>query len=832
MTVFILLAALCLPALVQAQTDAMVQKQQQKKAVFESDQQLFVEKYISQQANIDAIKNRPHDGHDHGPMSEEQLLATAKYEARMRYVTENLDTYNDIYFPATAAMGGGSSDTLICDNGGFEDDFDFYEGYITTYRIGSDSCAPQINASGSVLFTPSSFVQVPLPVSNRFEIVTSGSDPLIGIDMVRFGSKSLKINSSNGHVNSCLGDYGVDKVVKDFIVTTENREFTVWYAVALENPPDHDNTQPFFTIKCDLAPSDDLCFDADILQCEDRYIDQACTFDSIDVLSWTCHRICIPASEIGKKASLEITMADCGQRGHFGYAYIDGICEDCMGSALGATTLYDQSFDAGVGIDYCNEGVLTMCGRISIPTLCNDTWVVDSIAIDGGISISNLTIDTVTGIYCFDLASEDFVNPSCKTFVTQTYFSSPTNTLPPVVSNEIEICYEDFPDPYLIVDVMECNDNSTATDISDDYYFVEIEVKGTLGTGWDLFRQLADPYPDESGRTDLDTGSGDQIIVLGPFLIQEGDWYLELDVFRCDKTYFITPPDFCAACDKFDELEISNVTCQDLNPDDKWSFDIFVPTSSFSTPFTLVGGGYNSPVLFGSATTITHTSWTVASGCQTLSLIYDVAGTSLDCTNSITVCPPKPCSVSSDCQNLEVTVREVVCQGKTDPYYVVLDVDNSNGGYLCYTDGSSTAPITSGQAVGPFPNGSDIELTVMVCDRPNCSDCSNTLPDCYKFITVADPDDCEKSVPLVRQPQADDLMLAGVTLQTNIITDNVLHFENSAAESKYQIIDLAGNIVQRGELPTGEVRIDANFPQGLYFIRYQGSANVLKVIKL
>src|SRR5690606_5910734 len=109
--------------------------------------------------------------------------------------------------------------------------------------------------------------------TNRFEIMTTGTDPLVGIQKVKFGDKSLRINNKYGHLSTCDGNYGIDRVTKRFKVTEDNRYFTVWYGVALENPIGHINEQPFLNIKCDKAPADELCLDADFLKCGNLYYD-------------------------------------------------------------------------------------------------------------------------------------------------------------------------------------------------------------------------------------------------------------------------------------------------------------------------------------------------------------------------------------------------------------------------------------------------------------------------------------------------------------------------------------------------------------------------------
>jgi hypothetical protein len=100
-----------------------------------------------------------------------------------------------------------SQDTLICDNGGFEDDFDFYFGDTSTYSFGGNICEVLDNS-----LIPVPFGNISLPASFRFEIVGSGSDPLVGIDRVKFGSKSILLNNKNGHFGFCAGTKDVNRL--------------------------------------------------------------------------------------------------------------------------------------------------------------------------------------------------------------------------------------------------------------------------------------------------------------------------------------------------------------------------------------------------------------------------------------------------------------------------------------------------------------------------------------------------------------------------------------------------------------------------------------------
>ncbi|NOT36812.1 MAG: hypothetical protein HOP11_05500 [Saprospiraceae bacterium] len=78
-------------------------------------------------------------------------------------------------------------DTLVCDNGGFEDDIVYYSGFISHFKAGSGSstCDPKINGT-PVVFTSANMQQV-----NRFQISALGTDPLTNEPRVKFGEYSF-----------------------------------------------------------------------------------------------------------------------------------------------------------------------------------------------------------------------------------------------------------------------------------------------------------------------------------------------------------------------------------------------------------------------------------------------------------------------------------------------------------------------------------------------------------------------------------------------------------------------------------------------------------------
>jgi len=140
---------------------------------------------------------------------EVDIAGLAMEEARHQFIVQNIEVYKQLFIGAEQSM----TIVDICENGGFEDDFLYYEGLVSTFTNGSDACEPY-NLNG-----PSVFVPATLPTARRLEIVSSGTDPLVGINRTRFGNKALRLNHRYGHQETCNGDLGVDRILRKFIVT-------------------------------------------------------------------------------------------------------------------------------------------------------------------------------------------------------------------------------------------------------------------------------------------------------------------------------------------------------------------------------------------------------------------------------------------------------------------------------------------------------------------------------------------------------------------------------------------------------------------------------------
>lgn len=702
-------------------------------------------------------------------------------------------------------------DTFICDNGGFEQDFLYYQGRAATNTSGSKTCTP-LNSGN-----PSVYYNVSLPYYRRFEIVSGGTDPLIGIPRTKFGSKSLMLNNRYGNLDQCDGDKDVNRIQKRFRVTEENRHFAVWFAAILENPDGHGDSQPWFSISCDLVPEQTLCFDADMLECDNIRTDTLCNFEKIDTVDWTCHKINIPQSAVGQIATLSIIAADCGCGAHFGYAYVDGICEDCSISSFGTNILYDHSLNSsGLGIDKysCYGDTIRICGTFLLPSICGN-WIIDTMYVPG-FNISNYSINYINNTYCFDIPISNFVVGQCRDLYTVFVYESNGVSLPPVNSNAVEICYDDFIAFGVSHAIGQCQNNNTTNLMSDDYYYVQLDMINIGSHSYIIQRQLNNPYPNEPGPYTLKTGNGSAVINLGPFIIQEGPWTLTVNVDGCLFSFQITPPAFCSAlCQDFNNLSIRNVTCY---PNNTWTFDLTVPTGG---PYMVTDLSNNSFTNCSSgAIPCTINGGNIGTECKNYKIEFINNG--CDIAVLINVCPPKPCSASC---GLEVYRKDLYCNEEGNLYYFTLDV-KSTGNFLCY----KTMP---GGVMGPLPSGplgpysSDITLTVYEC---NNAACNCPAPSCFKTIFIPKPD-CSR-LNYRSKKQKTNLNTVDLLVFPNPSNTGIITLQSSHENIKFELFSIDQKLILPHQKIEQRKELDLrHLPSGLYFIKYFTPGGKMKVVK-
>lgn len=183
----------------------------------------------------------------------------------------------------------------------------------------------RLNSSGINLNSLSAGI-----VNTRHTIraLLDGFDPVLsplGVNMPQVGEGTYSVRLGNSVTNG-----EADVLAYTFTVNAQNKNFTFRYAVVLQNPSDHAaDEQPFFMYF--ILRGSSILFSPTNLPVAGREIvaDSSNPFfktiDGIVYREWT--PVCTDLSQyLGQTMTIVFLTADCSQGGHFGYAYIDGLC--------------------------------------------------------------------------------------------------------------------------------------------------------------------------------------------------------------------------------------------------------------------------------------------------------------------------------------------------------------------------------------------------------------------------------------------------------------------------------------------------------------------------
>lgn len=172
-----------------------------------------------------------------------------------------------------------------------------------------------------------------LPLCNdpqRASVVSQGTDAVGGFPTVFSGNRSLRLGDN-------IGGRRLDLVYFPITVTNANKDFKFRYAVVMEDPTDHQPSEkPLFSYWCNLgnknapqpsSPADMALYNSTVKTIiADRTNPFWSLNGSVVYKRWQCVNIDLSAY-VGQTVSVCFMVKDCNMGGHFGYAYIDGLCD-------------------------------------------------------------------------------------------------------------------------------------------------------------------------------------------------------------------------------------------------------------------------------------------------------------------------------------------------------------------------------------------------------------------------------------------------------------------------------------------------------------------------
>lgn len=350
-----------------------------------------------------------HGDHHHDPININDLPQLKsnfiKQYFRKQYFSEHPEAKN--IYKANAV--NNSSTTKLLSNGtgclDFEQDpFDAFEGFSASGSVGGYTgghCnAIPVNGVGAFGWAPTA-----LNVnSDNFSLVTNGSDPIVSaLDMTNNNSGfAARINSSN----PCTPNHGINRLSSSFTaIMSCPQTVTFSYALVMEFANNHVGSQtlPFFVARIlDNAglELDRICVVPDMsLNSEPA---SNCNGSLTDALLWQDWQVeTLTYNPVaGNTYTIEFIVADCGQNGHFGYAYLDDICFSSPPSVnLGPNQLI------------CNGSSVTLNAGSGFS---NYQWSQPGTCLFGG----PVMTACVTGNYCVTVTDANGCTASDCAFIT------------------------------------------------------------------------------------------------------------------------------------------------------------------------------------------------------------------------------------------------------------------------------------------------------------------------------------------------------------------------------------------------------------------------------
>ncbi|MBK7692733.1 MAG: T9SS type A sorting domain-containing protein [Saprospiraceae bacterium] len=367
-----------------------------------------------------------------------------------------------------------------------------------------------------------------------------------------------------------------------------------------------------------------------------------------------------------------------------------------------------------------------------------------------------------------------------------------------------------------------CNNNGTADFLSDDYYFVTVYVDYTFGKNWTMHRLKGDPPTGESGYYKVKQGSGDGTIVIGPFFIQEGNWDLIVTIDGCEHILPIVPPDFCGECANFHKTRITNVECEENDPedpsDDTWSFYLGVYKQGMMTQYSLTHP--NTSVTYHNFN-MSHpvNAGLISNGCLEYTL-----NAGPGCMTKFIVCPPRPCSSESECE-IEAYIEEYLC--REDQTFVQFDV--SGGLYLCYQiatiGGALSSPAAFTNPLGHFTQ--DVIIKFSVCSTAVCT-CA--VPECFVYVYVPFIEqDCPSLVSNEYETKRDKDN--SLIIFPNPLEKQQLRLKSPYPKTEISIYNLSDQLFYQGEFEGQDHSLNLDLKQGVYLVKYRSSTGEQGFIK-
>ncbi|UTW62950.1 T9SS type A sorting domain-containing protein [bacterium SCSIO 12741] len=413
----------------QAQTD--YEKRLERMHQEEGKIKLFIQEHLNDpipESHLDQFYHHyEHEDEHHGSFHFDEAQKEAHLETlkkqywRVQYFIENPDAYG--VFEAKAVAN--------CNNGDFE------LGNFTGYSLASgNSEAGNGYSGGECSFVPTTTFgsltpETPLINTDNLDIVGVGTDPYAPIQQINpapglGGNYAARINGGKplanplGPLGPCRPYQGVNRLSRTVTLTSsEIEEIGFYYALVLEYP-NHVNGNPFFLARALDASGNELDRVCRVSDPSSPFFGNVpfttyggCSISQVVYSDWTCDELEVSGSP-GDVITLEFYAVDCAAGAHFGYAYVDDICEPCIADSCNFT----GSIDLNPSDTCFTDSTYTVCGSFEMAVVACTSATVNSITLNviQGATSYPVTVTPVINMvdqtFCFTLTEADFPFPS------------------------------------------------------------------------------------------------------------------------------------------------------------------------------------------------------------------------------------------------------------------------------------------------------------------------------------------------------------------------------------------------------------------------------------
>ena len=408
-------------------------EQFKERAVLMNAEELKIQRFITQNMDkpipqdyvnrmLASFNHTDHHDHDDGNGHTEDLTKAQKMEL-FKLMKEGYWRVQYFKINPTTFINYRSVSAAVCTNGGFEDDNNGFTGYsgesawgsMNGYRYGDcdlltiDTITVTIGTQVDITNQPT-FTSDDFSVPEHFVITDNIADPNIpAIMQVNSGDHAIRINSDDDEPGFSNPQYGINKLIKSIVLSEDDEVIYFNYATVLQDPgSSHDLQKPTFLARLmgsDGLECDRICNSANS---NDPFLDSNPN-GTIRFKDWTCNSL-QACGQAGDVVTLEFIASDCGQSAHWGYAYIDDICDTC-------TTVIDTcNYEGNIQLfptDTCETLPMQVCGTFDLAVNDCDTSLISDIKLFIRQNGTNVTIGIPTytvsnDTFCFTVDSIHF----------------------------------------------------------------------------------------------------------------------------------------------------------------------------------------------------------------------------------------------------------------------------------------------------------------------------------------------------------------------------------------------------------------------------------------